>query len=323
MQKKQLITRKPAYRNGQLLQEEDFIDEQQFHSQSRYRHARYLHGFGAVSGLEVSRTGDLAVTVSAGFAVDRKGREIELRDPETLELSALPPGSVPWITIGYRTERLQHDGGGDRRIDCYAVLRAATGVEPSDVRLAAVQLDERGRISNIQHDERDLLRTPIAPGSIGAEALDAQLRKDWITMAFHPSYMPQDVEKARPPFRIGATQAQSHLKYDGKDNKLGAAGTMTLILPPGVRHLHRFRIAGAANDSKMTVLLLKGGFDPKAMKHLRDEVLSIDIGAGPYFETRDIPEAHRSLADRNRTLAVEAQAEGFVKVSMVAVQVSY
>ncbi len=323
MQKRQLIIRKPAYRHGQLLLEDDFIDEQQFHAHSRYRHARHLHGFGAVSGLEVSRAGDLALTVSAGFAVDRKGREIELHDPETIELSGLPAGSVPWVTIGYRTERLQQEGGGDRRIDCYAVLRVATGVEPADVRLASVQLDERGRIAQVQHDERDVLRTPIAAGSVGADALDAQLRKDWIAMSFHPSYVPQDTKTARPPFRVGATQAQSHADYDGKPNTRGAAGTMALMLPPGIRHLHRFRIAGAANDSKMTVLLLKGGFDIKAMKHLRDEVLSIDIGAGPYCETVDIPEAHRSLADRNRTLAVEVQAEGFAKVSMVAVQVSY
>ena len=30
MQKKYLINRKPAYRHGQLLLEDDFIDEQQF-----------------------------------------------------------------------------------------------------------------------------------------------------------------------------------------------------------------------------------------------------------------------------------------------------
>lgn len=327
MQKKQLMTRKPAYRTGQLLLEDDFIAEQQYHSHARYLHARYLHGFGAVHGLEVSRAGDLAITVSPGFAVDRKGREIELRNPETLELQGLPAGAMAWVTIGYRTEREEKEGETDHRIDCYAYLRVATGVEQFDVRLASVQLDERGRLVHeaIGHLERDQLRTVIAPGAVTAEALDAQLRKGWITMAFHPSAIAQDEDDARPPFRIGATQAQAHKKLGEQPNTLGAAGTMAIILPPGVRHIHRFRVAGTANDKKLTVSLVKGGFDPnpESMKHLRDEVVSIQIGAGAYCKTVEIPEAHRSMKDHYRTLAVDIRAEGFVKVSLVAIEVSY
>lgn len=327
MHKKQLMTRKPAYRHGQLLLEDDFIEEQQYHSHARYLHARYLHGFGAVHGLEVSRAGDLAITISPGFAVDRKGREIELREPETLELQGVPAGALAWVTIGYRTEHQDKDGDGDHRIDCYAYLRVATGVEQFDVRLASVQLDERGRLAHegVGHLERDQLRTIIAPGSVTAEALDAQLRRDWITMAFHPSAIPQDEKDARPPFRVGATQAVAHEEYGGQKNERGAAGTMAIMLPPGVRHIHRFRIAGSENQKKLTVSLVKGGFDPnpESMKHLRDEVVSLQIGAGAYCKTVEIPEAHRSMKDRHRTLAVDVRAEGFVKVSLVAIEVSF
>lgn len=327
MQKKQLMNRKPAYKHGQLLLEDDFIDEQQYHSHARYLHARYLHGFGAVHGLEVSRAGDLAITVSPGFAVDRKGREIELHEAETLEVHGLPAGALAWVTIGYRSERQTQEGDADKRIDCYAYLRIATGVEPFDVRLGSVQLDERGRLAHdaIGRLERDQLRTVIAPGSVTAEALDAQLGKDWITMAFHPSAIPQDESDSQPPFRIGATQAVAHKDYGGQPNTRGAAGTMAIMLPPGVRHIHRFRIAGTENDKKMTVSLVKGGFDPnpESMKHLRDEVVSLQIGAGAYCKTVEIPEGHRSMKDRHRTLAVDVRAEGFVKVSLVAIEVSY
>jgi hypothetical protein len=327
VQKKQLIVRKPAYHHGQLLLEDDFIAEQQFHSDARYRHARFMHGFGVVHGLEVARAGELAVSVSPGFAVDRRGHEIELREPETLELHGLPAGALAWVTIGYRTEPFDKGRDGDNRIDCYTYLQIATGVERDDVRLARVQLDERGRLGHhpINHLERDQLRAAIAPGSVTAESLDAQLRTDWITMAFHPSSIPREETDAQPPFRVGATQAEAHRRLNDEPNLRGAAGTMAIALPPGIRQIRRLRVAGAANERSMTVQLVKGGFDPSplAMKHLRDEVATLQIGPGPYCETIEVPEAHRSMADRHRTLSVDIRAQGFASVSLVAVEVSY
>jgi len=327
MYKRQLIARKPAYRHGQLLLEEDFIDEQQYHLHARYLHSRAQHGFGAVQGLEVAAAGELAVTVSSGFAVDRRGHEVELREPVTLELQGLPAGAQAWVTIGYRSEAVGKDGGADNRIDCYAYLRIATGVELNDVRLASVQLDERGRIEpgGIKLQERDQQRALIAPGSVGPESLNAQLRKDWITMAFHPSMMPQDDENAQPPFRVGATQAIAHKDYDNKPNTNGAAGSMALLLPPGVRRILRLRVAGAASEKKLTATLVRGGFDRKTMKHLRDELLTLTFagGSGGYFETGDIPDAHRSLHDRLRTLSVDLRTQGYAKVSLIAIEVSY
>lgn len=325
MQKRQLIARKPAYRHGQLLLEDDFIDEQQFHVHARYAHSRWLHGFGVAQGLELSRGGDLSVTVSAGYAVDRKGREIELREPETLELAGLPAGAMAWITLGYRTEHVAQEGDPDRRIDCYAQLRVATGVETFDIRLGSAQLDERGRIApdGVGHKERDTLRTPIAAGAVGPEALAPQLRRDWITVAFHPSPMAQDEDDSRPPFRIGATQAVAHKEWNGKPNTRGAGGTMTIAMPPGARHIHRFRVAGSANEGGMTATLVKGGFDRDAKKHLRDVLIAIEVPRGAYFETVDIPDSHRSLQDRHRTLAIDVRAEGYAAISLVAVEVSY
>lgn len=326
VQKKQLITRKPAYRHGQLLLEEDFIAEQQFHTSARYLHAHNLHGFGVARGLEVTRAGETAISVSPGFAIDRRGHEIELREPEMLELHGVAGGALVWVTIGYRTERIDQGRDGDNRIDCYADLRVATGVEVNDVRLARAQLDERGRLAHnaINHQERDQLRA-LAPGSVTAEALDAQLRSGWITMAFHPTSMPRDEDDARPAFRVGATLAIAHKELDGKPNLRGAAGTMTIALPPGIRHIHQLRVAGADNDKSMTVTLIKGGFDPRpqVMKHWREEIATLRIGASPYCVTMEIPEAHRSVTDPHRTLSVDIRADGFASVSLIAIEVSY
>jgi hypothetical protein len=326
VQKKQLIARKPAYHHGQLLLEDDFIAEQQFHSEARYRHAHQLHGFGVAHGLEVARAGELALTVSPGFAVDRRGHEIELRSAEELELHGLPVGALAWVTIGYRTERAERGQDGDNRIDCYADLRVAINVEPNDVRLARLQLDERGRLGHdaIDHRERDLLRSLIAPGSVTPETLDAQLRSGWITMAFHPSSLPRDEDDAQPPFRVGPTQAMAHRDYDGHPNQRGAAGTMTIPLPPGVRRIRRLCIAGQDNDRGMTVTLWKGGFDPQpqVMKHLRDEVVGFEIGPGPYCQTVEIHEAHHPV-NRYRTLSLDIRSRGYASVSLVAIEVSY
>ena len=325
MQKKQLIARKPAYHHGQLLLEDDFIDEQQYHSEARYRHARCLHGFGVAHGLEVTRAGDLAISVSPGFAVDRRGHEIELREAETLELHGLATGMLAWVTIGYRTERAERGSEAGNRISCYTHLQVATGVEQDDVRLARVQLDSHGRLEHnaINHHERDHLRTAITPGSVTPEALGAQLRTDWLTMAFHPLRIPQDESDAQPPFRVGATQAVAHREWEGKPNLLGAAGTMAIVLPPGIRNINQLRVAGTECEKGMTARLIKGGFDPQTMKHLRAEIATVAVSSGAFYETAEVQQAHKSLRDRPCTLSVDIRAAGYVSISLVAVEVSY
>jgi hypothetical protein len=324
MQKKQLMDRRPAYRNGQLLLENDFIEEQQYHTHARYAHARNLHGFGIVQGLEISPAGGRAVSVSPGVAIDRRGREIELRQTETLQLNQLAAGTLAWVTIGFRAERGNVGGEESNRIDCYAYLRVATGVEEHDVRLGSVQLDDHGNlVPDPGRKDRDVLQTHLAPGSITAEALSPELRRGWIPMAFHPSDIPEDDEHTRPPFRVGATRAETLRKINGKENNNGAGGTMGLALPPGIQTLHRFRIAGAANEGKLTVMLLKGGFNEAAKEHVRDIVLNIEIPPGKYFHTADIPPEHQDLKDPLRTLAVDIRASAYSAISLIALEVSH
>jgi hypothetical protein len=215
-------------------------------------------------------------------------------------------------------------GQAPNRIDCYAVLRAATAVGENDVRLGSVQLDERGHLKRDPgRAERDVLLSRLAPGSVTAEALAAPLRRGWVKTAFHPTDVPQDDDKAQPPFRVGATQAEAHRNYGGQPNTKGAGGTMAIMLPPGVRQIHRLAIAGAVNEDIMTVSLLKGGFDSKTKKHLRDEILKLTIPAGAYEVTETIPDQHRDVSDPLRTLAVDVRAKGFAGVSLIALETSY
>ncbi len=65
-----------------MLTAADLAVEQEYHRGMRYLHNR-LHGYGTVSGLEVTVTSG-GVVVSPGVAIDPCGREIVVPQPMTL-----------------------------------------------------------------------------------------------------------------------------------------------------------------------------------------------------------------------------------------------
>jgi len=325
MHKRQLMNRKPAYSHGQLLLADDFIAEQQYHVHALYRHSLNLHGVGAVRGLEVTRASDSSLHVSPGFAIDGKGREIELRQPEVLELQGLGAGAVVSVTLGYRTERQEKDREPDKAIDCYAVLRVSGGIEEGDIVLASVKLDDQARIGpqSIDTTSRQRYRTLIAPGSVGAAALDGHLRKGWLKTPFRPIAIPQDQADAQPPFRVGPTETVAHKEFDKQPNTRGAAGTMAILLPPQASRIHRLRVAGAANEKRIRVELFKGGWDPQNRKHVAVSLVRHEIPEGAYDETVRIPDEVADVHLECSTLSLELRAEGYARVSLIAVEVSY
>ncbi|SEL12278.1 hypothetical protein [Nitrosovibrio tenuis] len=331
MRKKQLIGKKPAYFQGQLLLKDDFIDEQKYHINERARHSLNLHGWGVVRGLDVTATGDTSITISSGFAIDGKGREIAINEPEVLELSAFAPSSLLQITVSYETEQPSKDRP---RIDCYGVLAASTGIEEAAVVLATVQLDDRGKLrpESISTATRRVVRTILSPGSVNAAALDPSLRTGWLRVPFRPTTIPQDTDPKKegpppPPFRVGATEARSHREIDGQPNTKGAGGTMAIPLPPGITHVHRLRVAGQENEKKIKIELFRGGWDPTNKKHIggRDDpankLLETEISGGPYDETYAIKEGE--LDPVTSTLSIDIRSTGYVRVSLVAVEISY
>lgn len=69
------------YANGALLDQEDFTAEQIYHRGRMGRALAYLHGHGTVAGLEVNvqqQDEENVLMVSAGLALDRLGRQIEV-----------------------------------------------------------------------------------------------------------------------------------------------------------------------------------------------------------------------------------------------------
>ena len=84
--------------SGKLLTAEDLALEQEYFREKLKRHNRYLHGFGIVFGLEVSKSGS-AVVIAPGLAIDCQGNEIVV--PESLELALPGPdlGSTIFVSI--------------------------------------------------------------------------------------------------------------------------------------------------------------------------------------------------------------------------------
>jgi hypothetical protein len=135
------------------------------------------------------------------------------------------------------------------------------------------------------------------------------------------------VEPPPPPFRIGATEAVADKRINGEENKKGAGGTMAIPLPPGVVHVHRLRIAGQENEKKLTVILVRGGWDAVNKKHIgsradkANRLIEKEIGSGAYDETYEIDGGE--LDPDSSTLSVDIRSAGYVRVSLVAVEISY
>lgn len=107
------ITKRLRYFDQQFLEQSDFSDEQNYHLDRRRRHNRFLHTPGIATGLEVIKTDDNKVKVTAGTAIDIYGREIvQAVDSDPIELSdatGFPKNSNIYITIKYFDEPSKED----------------------------------------------------------------------------------------------------------------------------------------------------------------------------------------------------------------------
>lgn len=88
------INKRMNYFDRQFLRADDFRVEQAYHIDRHRRHNRMLHTPGFAEGLEVSGDpGSTTVTVSAGTAIDAKGREIVLLVSQTKPIT-VPDGTI-------------------------------------------------------------------------------------------------------------------------------------------------------------------------------------------------------------------------------------
>jgi hypothetical protein len=83
-----VVEKRVRYFDGQFLQDQDFIDEQNYQLDRAHRHNRLLHGPGIADGLTVTSTPTAPnqVTVAPGTAVDADGYQLVLAQATTADL---------------------------------------------------------------------------------------------------------------------------------------------------------------------------------------------------------------------------------------------
>jgi hypothetical protein len=92
------------YFHGKVLSAEDFTVEQEYQLEKFRRHNRYLHGYGVVTGLEVSISSSSSdgfkVVISPGYAIDALGREIVI--PALYEEALVCTDKATHVCLHYR-----------------------------------------------------------------------------------------------------------------------------------------------------------------------------------------------------------------------------
>ena len=320
---------RPNYYKGQLLQAEDFLAEQNFHVDARLKHNRRLHHWGIVKGLAVSHKGENIIIVHPGVAIDKSGHEIELTEALDIVITHSVPNSMLNVGLAYEESAASTaEAGAERnRSECRAMIVVSDESEESEgVTLAIIRLDGHGRIGKEALDfSRTKYASTIAPGSITHQDLQESLRKGWLRLPFRPVPLPDPLEgeeEPPPSFRVGATEARSpHIK-SGETDK-GAAGTMAFPLPPNIRHVRRFRIAGSLNKGGISIKLHTGGWDPVEKKHIHREILDQQITSSPFDETFTVEGSKTALDPECQTLSIWLRGAQKTSVSLVAVELEY
>jgi hypothetical protein len=163
--------KRPNYFRAQFLVEEDFQDEQAYHSTLRQQHLLALHGWGVVGdGLRITRTtgSDRSITIDTGVAVDNKGREIILTTARTVQL---PDGDGPFI-VSIRYDEFQADsdrytGPGADALNTHTRITETPSFVfgtpgNDDVPLAQIRLNQNPPIDD---SVRRYVSSWIAPGA--------------------------------------------------------------------------------------------------------------------------------------------------------------
>lgn len=325
---KSILGQRPHYYNSQLLLEDDFLEEQRFHMSARRRHNQKLHGFGVVEGLTISRENDRAIKIHGGVAIDEAGNELIIETIKNINLSEFEANDSIRVTLVYEEE----DDTGDissaqkkRRQYFASIVLSKDSGRDEGVTLALLQLDDEGNLPENAIDYRSTLyvRT-MAQGAIKAENLDETLRKGWLRMPFRPFPLANPLhgdKEPPPPFQVGATESRSADPANPGDPG-GAAGTMDIPIPPSVTRVTALRIAGEKNEGQIEIELLKGGWDVKTKKHIREKVIEeIVISEEPYQRT--FPIQDMQLDPEYHTLSLWVRGTAKTSVSIVAVEFVY
>jgi hypothetical protein len=313
---------RPNYFRGQLLLEEDFIAEQQYHTHARWKHNLHLHGWGVVAGLEVdAEPNGHSVRVRPGIAIDNEGHEIELHDTVTIHVTGHHHRLL--IYIHYEEEPAADE---QRRRRSFAVVTAAGEGEGTDrVALALVETDpdHLGHVRRVSHSVRRYAGR-IHDHSIIAAMLEPSLTRGWLRFPFRPMAIQHDDGRPILEFKLGVTRAESpefEANNPNERNPHGAGGAIAISVPPGMQRVLQLRLAGEHNHKGIDVELFRTGWDPVEKRHLHVSILKFEIKGEPYDVVHSIPVGLQEIGDSG-TLAMRLHGHGKTYVSLVAVEYS-
>jgi hypothetical protein len=189
--------------DGMAVTADVWEEAHEYHRQQQQLHARYAHGAGILSGLEVvaSDPPDTALYIRPGAAMDAAGHTIIVTEPLSYDVAGAPEGRC-YLLLSFSESqaRVESAAGQDGAplyihtefgLDTSAQLPGAAAVE-----LARVQRSRRGA----------LVRNAGDPAAPGPDEIDLRFRQ----VAGHP---------AAPP----ASLAVVHLGGSGGRHGAGAA----------------------------------------------------------------------------------------------------
>lgn len=161
-----------TYYNGQILQKEDFDQEQLYHLDRLRRHHRLFHTPGIADGLAVTaREGDFSVRVDHGTAVDKEGRPIVLLDSRTVRFGTLVDQWI-LIVISYQEKPADPASVGRHENtrcleepDIVAIPESDLSANDPRIPLARLRIDGNGAIA----EEQDTSVRTWAGTKVGTE----------------------------------------------------------------------------------------------------------------------------------------------------------
>jgi hypothetical protein len=318
--------RRPNYFTGQLLGQEDFLDEQKYQISLHRDESRWLHSWGVVMGLEISVLDATTILIKPGTALDSQGHLIVLDVAQNYGVIPQSPDAVVYLTISYDEKFEDADRSTDStenftRWTELCVLNDLPSPPPDDgtsIVLAKVQFAQ-GRIGNIdvslRHEasarlaSRSVTTSHLANASVTAAKLAVDLRGGWVHTPFKPSPFMDPKGGGYPTFFIYNTRATCE--------EQGARGTMAIPIPILADRIVNVMIAGAVNSKGLHVVLELSWWDMEANKHRADKILEKQLSdRSPFYDTFPI---NRSFDRARDALSVYMHAAGSADISIIGV----
>ncbi len=126
------------YFTGRMLSAADLVADQTYGRDKLRRHNRLLHGWGVVCGLlvtaDATATTPWRIRIDAGIALDRRGDELTLACPVSIDLEAHRARGTRRIHVAIRyAEALVFRDGTERLVDDSETTTDADGIREAVV----------------------------------------------------------------------------------------------------------------------------------------------------------------------------------------------